>query len=350
MVENKKIKVAVLMGGASSEREISLSTGKQVFNALDRNKYEVVAIDAGSLEGSTLRYDKQANVKIDAVEAAKKELEDTIKLESFNSILTLDKKKRPDVVFIALHGKYGEDGCVQGFLELMGLKYTGSGVLASSLAMDKSQTKKMLSASGIRVIPSVDFTYKNYESLDKIIPEIEKLEFPVIIKPSRQGSTIGMLKVSSKDMLKESIVESARYDRQIVVEKFIEGCELTVSVMGNDSPYALPVVEIVPKSGFYDYHAKYTPGATDEIVPARISDEQTRLAQKTAIDSYKAIGCKGYARVDIIMDNDSNMNVLEINTIPGMTPTSLLPRAAQAAGKDFVDLLDEIISYALEEV
>jgi D-alanine-D-alanine ligase len=172
--------------------------------------------------------------------------------------------------------------------------------------------------------------------------------YPVMVKPSRQGSTIGMTKVISADELNNAINQAVGYDTSIVIEKFIEGRELTVGVLGNDDPFALPVIEIVPVKGFYDYEAKYTPGATDEIVPARISAKATAKAQELGLMAHKSLGCRGVSRTDIIMGEDG-MHVLEVNTIPGMTPTSLLPQAAAAAGIKFSKLLDMLIGYALED-
>ncbi len=250
---------------------------------------------------------------------------------------------------IALHGKYGEDGTVQGMLDLLGIPYTGSGVLASALAMDKSMAKKVLAADAICVPPSVDFTSRagRWDEAE-VARAVEELGYPVIVKPSRGGSTIGMTKVDGPSELNNAIELSCAFDAQILVEKFIEGDELTVGILGNDDLLALPVVEIIPAKGWYDYESKYTPGATEEIVPARISEEQTARAQRIAVEAHRSLGCRGVSRVDIISTSDG-MYVLEVNTIPGMTPTSLLPRAAAAAGISFERLLDMLVEFALEE-
>ncbi len=227
-------------------------------------------------------------------------------------------------------------------------------MLSSALAMDKAMAKKVLAADGICVPPSVNFVCRGggwHE--DAVAQEVDRLGYPVIVKPSRQGSTIGMTKVESPDDLNDAISEAARFDYQVVVEKFIDGVELTVGVLGNDDPFALPVVEIVPEKGFYDYQAKYTPGATREIVPARISEAASARAQEIALAAHASLGCRGMSRTDIIYPagarTDTTMYVLEVNTIPGMTPTSLLPTAAAAAGISFGRLLDMLIEYALEE-
>lgn len=349
MVEQKRVRVAVLMGGLSSERDISLSTGKQILESLDSDKYEAIGVDAALMPGSNRALLKGAEREIEAVAQAQKALAESTKLASVGQIVSPDSKIRPDVVLIALHGKYGEDGTVQGMLELAGIPYTGSGVLASALAMDKSMTKKVLAADGIPVAPSVDFTCRRGEwDREAVASAVAELGYPVIIKPSRQGSTIGMTKVIAPEKLNDAIKEASAYDEQIIVEKFLIGKELTVGVLGNDEPFALPVIEIVPSKGFYDYEAKYTPGATEEIVPARLSEEDTAEAQRIALAAHKSLGCRGVSRVDIISGNDG-MHVLEVNTIPGMTPTSLLPQAAATAGISFVKLLDMLIEFALEE-
>lgn len=349
VVGGGKIRVAVLMGGISSERDISLSTGKQILESLDRDKYEVIGVDAALLPGSSRRALRGADCEIEVVAAAREAVAGSDQLASVEQIASAESGLRPDVVVIALHGRYGEDGTVQGMLELLGIPYTGSGVLASALAMDKSMAKKVLDADGIPVPASVDFVCKNGRCDSVGVRDaVEKLGYPVIVKPSRQGSTIGMTKVNAPDELNDAIREAVDYDHQVIVEKFLVGTEITVGVLGNDEPFVLPVVEIVPAKGFYDYEAKYTPGATEKIVPARISEDATKRAQELALAAHRSLGCRGMSRVDIIASEDG-MYVLEVNTIPGMTPTSLLSRAAAAAGISFGKLLDMMIEFALEE-
>lgn len=347
--QGRKLKVAVLMGGFSSERNVSLSTGKQILEKLDKDKYEVIGVDAAKIMGSSRAMLAGAGSEVEAVSEAGKALMESQALVSMKDIAESDNPSRPDVALIALHGKYGEDGTIQGMLELLGIPYTGSGVLASSLAMDKSMAKKVLAADGIIVPQSVDFICRNGAwPADKVQKEVARMGYPVIVKPSRQGSTIGMTKVITPEGLNDAIKRAADYDEQIIVEQFVVGTELTVSVLGTDEPFALPVVEIIPEKGFYDYEAKYKPGATEEIVPARLSDEDTKKAQRIALAAHNSLGCRGVSRVDIIATAEE-MYVLEINTIPGMTPTSLLPRAAAAAGISFEKLLDMLIGFALEE-
>jgi len=345
----RKLRVAVLMGGVSSERNVSLSTGKQILESLDREKYEVIGVDAAMLPGSTLSQLKGAETEADAVAKARDALAASAKLVSVSEIINPDRRMRPDVVFIALHGKYGEDGTIQGMLELLGIPYTGSGVLASALAMDKSMTKKVLAAEGIPIPESFDFIVKKGEwDKTSVAQKVAKIGYPVIVKPNCQGSSFGMKKVNASDELNSAIEQAAVYDDRIIVERFLEGRELTVGVLGNDSPFALPVTEIVPKNAFYDYESKYATGGSEHIVPAKIGDEETARAQELALAVHKALGCRGMSRTDIILC-DGSMYVLEVNTIPGMTPTSLLPEAARVAGIPFAKLLDMLIEYALEE-
>lgn len=344
-----KIKVAVLMGGISSERDISLSTGRQILQSLDSDKYDAIGVDAALLPGSNRAISKGSETEIAAVAEVRNSLTGSNALASVDAIASPTSNLRPDVVFIALHGKFGEDGTVQGMLDLLGIPYTGSGVLASALCMDKSMTKKVLAADGIPVPESVDFTVmKGRWDTESVAEAVAEVGYPVIVKPSRQGSTIGMTKVNAPAGLNDAIRDAAAYDEQIIVERFITGTELTVGVLGNDEPVALPVIEIVPKGGFYDYEAKYAPGGSEHIIPARITDVQTREAQEIALKSFRSLGCSGMARIDIMLGADG-MFVLEVNTIPGMTPTSLLPEAAKAVGIGFSRLLDMLIGYALDE-
>lgn len=350
MVEqNNKIRVAVMMGGFSSERGVSLSTGKQILEALDKSRYETIGVDAALIPGTRRQCLQGSETEVKAVTDAGTALNAANKLASMQEIAREKSGMRPDVVFLALHGRFGEDGTVQGFLDLLGIPYTGSGVLASALAMDKSMAKKVLAIDGVPVPPSIDFCCVNGNWDEAAVAsEVAKIGYPVMVKPSRQGSTIGMTKVISPDELNNAINQALRYDNLIVIEKFIEGTELTVGVLGNNEPFALPVVEIVPAKGFYDYEAKYTPGATEEIVPARIGADDAKRASELAVMAHKALGCRGVSRTDFIL-NSEGIYALEVNTIPGMTPTSLLPQAAVSAGIPFAKLLDMLIEYALEE-
>jgi D-alanine-D-alanine ligase len=297
----KKRRVGVLMGGLSREREISLKTGKAVLKALTEKGYNVHPIDVG--------YD-------------------------ISEILF---KEKIECAFLALHGRYGEDGTIQGMLELMGIPYTGSGVLASALAIHKIMSKKIFLCEKIPT-PSYDVFDRGEIEKDPLRPM--SLPLPVVIKPAREGSTIGISIVRKKDNLLPALHEAAKYDEEILVEEFMKGREITVGILG-DIP--LPIIEIVPKSGFYDYHSKYTKGETQYIIPARIPREKYLYAQEMGLKAFHALGCSGCARVDLMTDEEGNPFVIDVNTMPGMTETSLLPQAAAFAGIAFEELVERIL-------
>jgi D-alanine-D-alanine ligase len=299
--------VAVLAGGDSAEREISLRTGEQVMAALPVERYDAFLVDALALR------------HIDGGEA----LWDA----------------RPDVVFIALHGPHGEDGSVQGLLDVMGIPYTGSGVLASALAMDKSMCKRVLRCEGIPT--------PWYQSVTTVPEDATGFPMPLVVKPNAQGSSFGMTIVRTLDALPAAVELALGYDTACLLEEFVEGTEITVSVLGNGCPRALPVLEIVPKGEFYDFDSKYQTGGSRHIVPARISAAAEGKAADYAVACHRALGCRGMSRTDMIVTGDG-VTVLEVNTIPGMTATSLLPDAARAAGMAFGTVLDGLIRDALD--
>lgn len=297
----KKRKVGVLMGGLSREREISLKTGKAVLKALTEKGYHVQPVDVG--------YD----------------------------IAEVLLKEKIECAFLALHGRFGEDGAIQGMLELMRIPYTGSGVLASSLAMHKVMSKKIFLYEKVPT-PSYD-AFERVEIEKETLRKIS-LPLPVIVKPAREGSTLGISIVRKEEQLLPALREAAKYDEEILIEEFIRGKEITVGVLG-DIP--LPIIEIVPKSGFYDYHSKYTKGETEYIIPARIPREKYLYAQEIAIKAFKVLGCSGCARVDLMTDEEGSPFVIDVNTMPGMTETSLLPQAASYAGINFEELAERIL-------
>lgn len=308
-------KVAVLLGGKSAEREISLKTGEAVYKALINLGYSAKKIDAAG------------------------------------PVISQLKEYQPDVVFIALHGKYGEDGTIQGVVETLGFPYTGCGVLASALAMNKIYTKKILAYDGI---PTADFMTVarediSQDNIPKLLAKVrEKIGYPLVVKAPTQGSSIGIYFISKEDELLEAIKNAFTYDPVIMIEKFIAGTEVTISVLGNEQPFALPSLEIISKTGRYDYEAKYTKGLSEFIIPARIPEETDQLISQLAVKTYQTIGCQGFARVDFIIDENNQPFVLEINTIPGMTETSLLPYAARAIGIEFPQLVEKIVNFALD--
>lgn len=304
-------KVAILYGGLSTEREVSLRTGKAIYNALQEKPYETVLID----------------VDRDLVEHL--------------------KEVKPDVAVIALHGKYGEDGSVQGLLEILGIPYTGPGVMASAVAMNKIYTKKLLVYEGI---PTPEFAVVNgRDAAPEILAQqiLSKVQPPMVIKAANQGSSIGIYFAFEETEVLKGVNECLKYENEILAERFIKGRELTVSVIGNSEPIALPILEIVSDSGVYDYHAKYTAGASSHFV-AELSEETVRKISDLAVRAYKSIGCKGLSRIDFFLSEDNQPYVIEVNTSPGMTATSLFPDAAKAAGISFPDLIEKLIKLAFE--
>jgi len=320
-----------------------------ILDSLDRSKYEVEAIDAALISGGRRQPEPGSGRNIEAVAEAERAVRQKYGEPKPLDVLMSNGSGGVDAAFIALHGRFGEDGTIQGMLELLGIPYTGSGVLASALAMDKIACKRVLKSVGVPVPKSIDLINRAECQNPDVIAQAETIGYPLMVKPSRQGSTIGMSKVISAGNLTAAIEEALKYDSQILIEQFVSGTEITVSVLGNRQPEPLPIIEIVPAKGFYDYEAKYSPGATEEIIPARISKTAEKKAIDAALKSHAAIGCRGMSRVDLIVKPNDDVVVLEVNTIPGMTPTSLLPTAAKAAGIEFPELLDRLIGYALEE-
>lgn len=337
-----KINVAVLMGGRSAEREVSLSTGRMILKALDPEKYDAFAVDTAVFGRNAL---EPGMLSLPAAEGDAGALVKMLPLEAIAS--SNGSHPRPDVAFIALHGEFGEDGTVQGLLELLEIPYVGSGVLASALAMDKIMARRVLKLAGIPIPAGIEV--RRGASAAEVEDRIARhLGYPAVVKPNRQGSTIGLSIVREQSDVGPALDLAFTYDRDVLIEEFIGGTEITGAVIGNDDLQVLPLIEIVPEGGFYDYHAKYTPGATEEIVPARIPASIYHEAEQIALDCHRVLGCRGMSRTDMMVRGD-DIYVLEVNTIPGMTPTSLLPRAAQAAGIEFPELLDRLISLALEK-
>ncbi|AEB08394.1 D-alanine--D-alanine ligase family protein [Desulfobacca acetoxidans] len=308
----RKLRLALLSGGKSSEREVSLKSGGQVFEALDKAKYDIY------------RYDPQTDLR-----------------QLINDAPNLD------VALIIMHGRWGEDGTIQGLLDLLGLPYQGSGVMASALAMNKELSKTLYRQAGLKVPRAVFFSRQ--DAIDPRALEAA-VGLPAVIKPVNEGSSIGVTVARHLDQLGAGIGEALAYDRRVLVEEFISGMEVTAGVLGNDALLPLPLVEIVPDKShpFFNYEAKYLPGATEEIVPARLSPEMTIRVQECGLTAHRALGCWGYSRTDTIV-RDGEIYVLETNTIPGMTATSLFPQAARAMGLDFPALLDRLVELALEK-
>jgi len=290
------------MGGQSAEREVSLRTGDAVLRALRKSGYQAIGIDV----------DRQVAARLveQGIEAA----------------------------FVALHGRYGEDGTIQGLLEMLRIPYTGSGVLASSMAMDKVVTKKMLL---FHELPTPGFeAFRQGDDRRTLLARCR--HFPLVVKPSREGSTIGVTIAGDPAELERGLDSALECDELVLVEEFIQGMEVTVGVLAGE---ALPIIQVVPKGGFYDFHAKYTAGQTEYILPAPLEGALYARIQQVAVDAYRVLGCDGAARVDFMV-REREFHCLEVNTIPGMTETSLLPKAAAHAGVTFSELTQRILEGA----
>jgi len=307
------MKIAVLMGGHSLEREISLKSGRRVYEALKEKGHEAVPFDVD---------------------------EDVV-----------DKliKLRPDLVYIALHGKYGEDGTIQELLEILQLPYTGPGVYANIVSFDKVISKEIFNIKSIPTPKSYALStgsFKEMGAASVLGKTIKSLGLPVVVKPGSQGSALGISYAKSETELPQSVIRALSYSDKVLLEKHISGIELAVSILGNNPPKALPVVEIVTKKEYFDFEARYTMGATEYFVPARLSPKITKKVQETALAVHEALHCRDVSRVDIILDEKETPYVLELNTSPGMTETSLLPMAAKESGIDFPELVDSLVKMA----
>lgn len=307
-------KVAVLMGGVSGEREVSLRSGAAVVRALRERGHHVLEVDLGPSA-------------VEQLAGLRGEVE---------------------MAFLTLHGRLGEDGTVQGVLELLEIPYTGSGVLASALAMDKLMSKRIFRAEGIPVAEDVVLTAVDMESagLRRIAEGVAlDLGFPCMVKPNREGSTLGSSRASNTEELEKALEKALEYDDMVLVERFIRGRELTVGLLGEE-PEALPVLEVVASKGVYDYECKYTRGMTEYLVPAPLPERLASELQRLAIRAHRALGCEGVSRVDFMVDERGGIYCLEVNTLPGMTELSLVPKAAAAAGYSFPETVERILSTA----
>ncbi|MBK7582113.1 MAG: D-alanine--D-alanine ligase [Myxococcales bacterium] len=299
-------RIGVVMGGTSAEREVSLRTGAAVARALEADGRTVISVELG--EG------------IDTVDAI--------------------RRAKPDLVFLALHGRLGEDGCIQGLLEVLGIPYTGSGVLASALAMDKQKSKELFRLHNVPTPPYYVFDAENLADVEELHGSFG---FPVVVKPRREGSSFGITKASDVSQLARAIEDARRYDAGVLVERYIAGREVSVGLLNGR---VLGAIEIAPKSGMYDHHAKYTPGMTEYFMPARIPPTRYRGVLNLAERAAQALDTSGAVRVDLLVTEGQNEYVLEVNTLPGMTPTSLLPKIAAEAGYSFADLCEAILERA----
>lgn len=333
-MENKKLRIVLLLGGTSTERAISKSSSASIYTAILSLGHEVILVDPAY--GVNQPKDEKKFFETNDY----KEISNDNYIKAFNS----DLFNNVDLVFIGLHGKWGEDGTVQSLLELKGLKYTGSNILSSSISMDKIMSKILFGHYGV-------FTPK-WLSYDKHTVNIESVKnniksdinFPCVIKPNDQGSTVGLSVVNNENEIEDAVNLAFNYSDKILIEEYIDGYEMTVGIIENK---ALPVLEIKPKHNLYDYECKYTSGMSEYIVPADIPKETEQLLQAQALLAFNSLGCSGYGRVDFRVSRDYKPYCLEVNTLPGMTSTSLVPKMAKATGIMFEDLIDRIIKLNL---
>lgn len=305
------MKIAVLCGGRSAEREVSLKSGAQVQEALKGLGHRVTAVD---IDRNTW---------------------DVLRDGGF------------DCVFNALHGRFGEDGTVQGMLELLDLPYTGSGILASALCMDKARAASVLTGDGLRVPDFEELEVKEGVAADVVEGLVARLGLPLVVKPAREGSTIGLTIAQDEDQVASGLVLAGRYDRRVIAQRFQAGTEITVGVLATPDLQVLPTLEIVSENPVYDYDAKYTVGRSHHIIPARIPEAYRDASAQAAGRAFTLLGCSGMARVDIIVDRTGVPWILEVNTVPGLTALSLLPDAARAAGIEFDELCRRLVEHAV---
>ena len=305
----KNVRVGVVMGGLSSERDVSLRTGEGVAKALEERGYDVVRVAFGPNTAGTLDWES----------------------------VELLRSSRIDVAFLALHGRGGEDGCVQGLCELLGIPYTGSSVLGSALAMDKLKAKEMFRLHNVPTPPYYVVTESDLADLGDMHGSFG---FPVIVKPRGEGSSVGVSKAQDMAQLRSAIESALAHDSHAIVERYIKAMEVHVGLLDGR---VLGAIEVVPKSGLYDFHAKYTIGATEYVCPPRLGATRARGIMNLAERAARALGCTGACRVDLLVTEGENEYVLEVNTLPGMTPTSLLPKIAASAGIDYGMLCEQIL-------
>ena len=310
---DKALKVMVICGGVSTEREVSLRSGKAIYDALVRKGY------------------------------CNAELFD-LKIDNISEIL----EKKPDIAFLGLHGRGGEDGCIQGFLELAGIPYTGPGVATSAVCMDKILTKRVLANAGLPTPKFEVYRKEECSDVNAVINDlIEKIGLPMVLKSPCQGSSIGVVLVKSKETMASAIAEVFKYGEHLLAEQFVDGPELTLPIMGNDDLNILPVIEITSEREFYDYTAKYTNGLCHHIIPANIDKTTEEQIIEFGKQAYKVLDCKVLSRIDFIVDKNDGPMIIEVNTLPGMTDMSLFPDAARYTGIGYDDLIEMLLEYGL---
>lgn len=348
------MKIVVLAGGISTERDVSLITGKMIYKALKEKGHEAILLDVYlGYEASQSEIDNVFTIDKDWTENIGKISEDDPDIEAIKALRPDGDKnffgpnviklcQNADVVFMALHGQNGENGKIQACFDLMGIKYTGTDYVSSAMAMDKDITKDIFRANGIPTPPGIKMTIEEYKC-GKTDPG---MELPLVVKTSRGGSSIGVSIARTQEEYEAALKDVFTYDTETIIEKYIKGREFSIGVIGG---HAMPIIEIAPISGFYDYKNKYQAGATVDTCPAELTESITSAMKKCAEDAFKALRLKNYARFDFMMDGETNeFFCLEGNTLPGMTPTSLVPQEAAAEGISFIELCEKIIALALD--
>ncbi len=341
------MKITVLLGGTSAERDVSIASGLRVMTALRERGHSVVGVDPAH---GVLSDTAESEMRASGVQTAPPSLEELRALagrprdRSAAGLTDLPAIREADVVFLALHGGQGEDGTIQALLDLLGVPYTGSGHMASALAMDKDLSKLLFRAAGV---PTADWTMRR-RIRDTIVggtteSDVAALGLPIVVKPSKQGSTVGLSVVKAPADLRAAVLEAFEYDDEVMLERFVAGREFTVGVLGDT---ALPVGEIIAVHEIYDYECKYTAGMAKEVFPADLTAAQTATVQALSIAAFRALKLGGYARIDFRLGADGVFYCLEANTLPGMTELSLIPQAAVAAGLTFPDLCERIVELA----
>ena len=332
------MKLTVLMGGTSSERNVSLASGIRIVQALRGRGHQVTALDPACGVVSAAEERELSTGKVGTAPPSLKELSKVAEGTFLPNLTSMKEIREADVAFLALHGGQGEDGTIQALLDMAHVKYTGSGHLASALAMDKDLSKKLFRAADVKTADWL-MTPVTVEQVEGM------LGLPVVVKPSKEGSTVGLTLVKKRGDLATAIEEASKYDDEVMVERFVPGRELTVGVLGD---VALPVGEIIAKHEIYDYECKYTAGMAVEEFPAKLSREATEKVQEQALAAFRSLKLRGYARIDFRLTTEGEFYCLEANTLPGMTELSLIPQGAAAMGINFPELCERIVRLALE--
>lgn len=331
---NSKIKIVLLVGGSSTERIISKRSSKSIYEALVKLGYDVALIDPAYGKNQPDVIEKFFSEE-DFYPVSEKNYVEAFNLEVFNQC---------NLVFIGLHGRWGEDGTVQALFDMKGIKYTGSKMLSSAVTMDKILSKILFDKFNIPTPKWVSISNKNFDTEEIKNQIAEKISYPIVIKPNDQGSTVGLSIVKEESQLDEALQLAAKYSDKILIEEFIEGREITVGIVGQT---VYPVLEIVPSHEIYDYDCKYTSGMSQYIVPAEIDEDVSTQLKEISLKAFNALECEGYARLDYRLTSDNKFYLLEINTLPGMTSLSLLPKMAKAANVSFEELINQIVKLSL---